>query len=77
MIWNLKDDEIDFTIEWTIIKQSRSYRPGDKACLLCVDEKLFILENKENNKMINKDTTQTEKCPHKYKFLIDNWKNKS
>ena len=75
-IWKLKDDEVDFTIEWDILKQSKSYQPGDSLCLLCMDEKLFIMDNAKNKKCINKDLMINEKCLHKTKFLLTNWRRK-
>ena len=70
----LKRDKIKFTIEWSILRKSRSYKTGDKACLLCLDEKLMIMENSKDPKLINKDLNIGGKCLHKSKFLINNWK---
>ena len=75
-VWSLKERNIDFSIKWEVIKQSRSYLPGDKSCLLCLDEKIFIMDNEKNEKMINKDRFIGEKCQHRNKFLIQNWKRK-
>lgn len=47
---------------------------GDKACLLCLAEKLAIIENSKNPKLINKDLSIVGKCLHKFKFSINNWK---
>ena len=73
-IWKLKRDKIKFTMEWSILRQSKSYKTGDKACLLCLDEKLMIMENSKDPKLINKDLNIGGKCLHKSKFLINNWK---
>ena len=73
-IWKLKQDKIQFNINWSIMRQSKSYAAGDKACLLCLDEKLAIMENSKNPKIINKDICIGGKCLHKFKFLINNWK---
>ena len=71
-VWKLKQYEIKFNIKWSIVRQSKSYMAGDKACLLCLDEKLAIMENSKNPKLINKDTSIGGKCLHKFKFLIHN-----
>ena len=76
-IWKLKHDDIKFNINWSIMRQSKSYTAGDKACLLCLDEKLAIMENANNPKLINKDISIGGKCLHKFKFLINNWKKTS
>ena len=75
-IWDLKDRKVEFTIEWSITKQSKSYKSGDKTCLLCLDEKLCIMESSKNPKLINKDLYLGAKCLHKNKFLINNWKKR-
>ena len=76
-IWKLKQDKIQFNINWSIMRQSKGYAAGDKACLLCLDEKLAIMENSKNLQLINKDISIGGKCLHKFKFLINNWKKSS
>ena len=72
-IWGLKDQNIEFTIKWSIERNSKSYQPGDKACLLCLEEKLYILEKAKDTNLINQDVYTSGKCLHKNKFLINNW----
>ena len=73
-VWKAKENNKLFTIEWDIVKQSHSYKAGDKTCMLCQDEKLTILENYKNKNLINKELLMNEKCLHKAKYLIKNWK---
>ena len=75
-VWDLKDRGISFTIKWQILKESRSYKAGDNKCTLCLDEKLYILENSNDRKLINKDIQNMERCRHKSKFLVLNWKKR-
>lgn len=67
LVWDLKDKSIDFQIEWTILKRSKSYQAGSKLCNLCLDEKLCILESPD---CINKRSELISKCRHKRKFLV-------
>ena len=53
-IWKLKEKKIKFTIEWSIMRHSKCYMAGDKACLLCLDKKLAIMENQKTPKLIKK-----------------------
>ena len=76
LVWKLKDEQVDFTLKWEILKQSKSYKPGDSFCLLCMEEKLYIMDNAKNSKSINKDLMINEKCLHKNKFVLNNWKRK-
>ncbi|GFS04173.1 hypothetical protein ElyMa_006489000 [Elysia marginata] len=36
-IWALKDKDIDYKIEWQILKKTRPYMPGKKTCPLCLE----------------------------------------
>ena len=76
VVWDLKDRGISFTIKWQILKESRSYKAGDNKCNLCLDEKLYILENSNDGKLINKGIQNMEKCRHKNRFLVLNWKKR-
>ena len=67
LVWDLKDKNIDYQIEWTILKRSNSYQAGSKLCNLCLDEKLCILKSPD---CINKRTELISKCRHKRKFLV-------
>ena len=42
-VWHLNQNKTDFTINWSIIKESISYTRGSKRCNLCLDEKISIL----------------------------------
>ena len=38
-VWHLKENNTDYTIKWSIIKNSISYTGGSKRCNLCLEEK--------------------------------------
>ena len=40
-VWHLKENNTDYTIKWSIIKNSISYTGGSKRCNLCSEEKRF------------------------------------
>ena len=67
LIWDLKDKNIEFSIDWQIISKCNSYKAGLKSCNLCDTEKLYILKNPD---CINKKSELISKCRHKRKFLI-------
>ena len=66
-IWDLKDKNIRYTIDWKIITRAESYKPGSKSCNLCLTEKLCILQEPQS---INKRSELISKCRHMNKFLI-------
>ena len=75
-IWDLKDNNIDFNIQWSIIKNTSSYTPSTKSCNLCLSEKLLICTFKDKNNLINKRLDLVSKCRHETKYIIKNYKEK-
>ena len=57
---SLKEPEV----KWSVIKECRVYRPGQKYCDLCISEKLFIIKNSKNPRAINKKQDIINKCSH-------------
>ena len=72
----MRERNEEVTINWKILRQSKAYKPGDDFCLLCMDEKLSIMEKVNDKKLINRDVNTNEKCLHKSKFAITKWKEK-
>ena len=48
-IWNLKDQNKNFDIKWSILKKYSGYRIVSKSCDLCLLEKLVICNFKETD----------------------------
>jgi hypothetical protein len=69
-IWKLKDQNINYTIKWKILKKSKAYSPTTKKCNLCLDEKLLILKNSNNPAFLNKRSELFGKCRHRRKHLL-------
>ena len=42
-IWDLKDENIDYKINWRIIKRTSAYKGKPSRCNICLAEKLCIL----------------------------------
>ena len=72
-IWNLKEDETNYKIKWSIVKCVRAYKSGDAQCHLCLQEKLCIL-NAEKKTLLNKRSELLAKCRHRNKFYAANYK---
>ena len=58
-------------IKWEFLKRCKPTIPGRKTCDLCLSEKLHIIQNIQNPKMINKRTDIGNKCPHKRKWMLE------
>ena len=62
-VWNLKKENKDFSIKWSIIKQVAAYKPGSKTCNLCLEEKLLLMKAKKKH-FLNKRSEFFLKCRH-------------
>ena len=69
-IWQLKDQNIGYSIKWKMLKKSRAYSPTSQKCHLCLDEKLLILKNSKNPALLNKTSELFGKCRHRRKHLL-------
>ena len=68
-IWDLKDGNIDYKINWHIIKRASAYIGKPSRCNLCLAEKLCIL-TAQNASLLNKKSELVTKCRHKNKFFM-------
>ena len=57
-----------FTIRWQIKEKSKSFRPGDSTCRLCISEMYHILFDERNN-VLNK--IKLAPCLHRKKYLLE------
>ena len=61
-IWNLQDQQQDYSIKWEIIDKGGTYSPVYKKCMVCIKEKYHIMYNKEDK--LNKRNEIFSKCRH-------------
>ncbi len=69
-VWELKDQERDFIINWRIVTKAQPYSNITKRCNLCLAEKYYII-NKPAMATLNKRSELISKCRHMDKFLVD------
>ena len=62
---------VDPIMKWEVIKKCRKYRAGNRACNLCMEEKLVIANCKSKN-MLNKRSEVLNSCRHKRAWLLYN-----
>ena len=41
-IWKLKDQDIQYSLDWAVVTQSADYNPATGICRVCLEEKFFI-----------------------------------
>ena len=67
-IWDLKEKNTDYAINWRIIKRAKAYKGNPSRCNLCLSEKLCILSAK-NAFLLNTKSELVTKCRHENKFF--------
>ncbi|PIK53180.1 hypothetical protein BSL78_09933 [Apostichopus japonicus] len=70
-IWQLKQNNQPFTINWSIASRAKAYSNESKRCNLCLTEKLIII-NTDKRTLLNKRPELISKCRHENKFYINN-----
>ena len=70
-IWHLKQNKTDFTINWSLLKNSITYTGESKRCNICLQEKLSILKEKSKS-LLNKRSKIVSSCLHKNRFQVKN-----
>ena len=68
-IWNLKNNSIKYNIQWKVV--DNVYGSANLTmCKLCLTEKLWIINQINNNNILNKKSELINKCRHLKKFLL-------
>ena len=66
-VWSLKDEDVPYTITWSIHTKAHPYKCGQKHCDLCLTEKLAILRA-DPESSLNKRSEIATTCRHKPKY---------
>ena len=74
-IWELKDSNKAFSIQWKIIRRAQPYNPASEKCDLCLTEKTIIANYINKEKLLNTRNELMAKCRHREKWLLCNWKS--
>ena len=72
-IWANRELGIEPQLSWSIVKYAQPYKSGSRNCSLCLEEKYAIL-NADDNALLNKRSELINKCRHKNKFKLINFK---
>ena len=62
-VWALKDQGIDFSIQWSIQRKATACQNTTKRCNLCLAEKVEII-SADKVRSLNKKTELISKCRH-------------
>ena len=70
-VWKVKERNANYSVKWSVIKQYPAYNQNTKRCILCLNEKLAILEDDGEN-LLNKRSEIISKCRHQNKYKLHN-----
>ena len=74
-IWDLKENYNQIPkLIWSIDRFAPGYSNISKKCLLCLHEKLLILNYHNPVELLNKRSELMGKCRHENKSLLSNYK---
>ena len=69
-IWELKDNQITYRINWNILKRIHG-KLNSRNCQLCLCEKYFIINSLDDKNLLNKRNEFITKCRHQNKIFIE------
>ena len=69
-IWELKDQDQEFQIKWSIVQKAMPYQCGTRRCDICLAEKMVIATANPAT-MLNKRAEIISTCRHRTKFRYD------
>ena len=73
-LWDLKENHNQISkLTWSIVRFAPSYSNSSKRCLLCLHEKLLILNYHNPIELLNIRSELMVKCCHVNKFLLRNY----
>lgn len=70
-VWDLKNKNMNYDINWKIISKASTYNPTSRRCQLCLSEKYFIICRPELG-TLNKRSELVSTCRHSFKQLLCN-----
>ena len=70
-IWDLKEQNIRYSIKWTALGHARPYSAASKRCNLCILEKFYII-SKPAMCSLNTRNELVSTCRHSAKFTLSN-----
>ena len=68
-IWELKDQNVNYSLKFKQIDRAQAYNPVSGICRLCLKEKYHIMFNPDGNAVNRKSEFYTI-CMHKFKHLL-------
>ena len=75
-VWEIKDKYKEKpSLKWSIVNSVPGYSNITKKCILCLYEKLEIINYPNQEELLNKRSEFISKCGHVNKYLLSNYKS--
>ena len=68
-VWKLKDQSVQYKIDWAVVTKSADFNPATGICRVCLEEKFFIMFCPEGATLNQRSEFFTH-CRHFHKFLL-------
>ena len=68
-IWELKDQGVNYILEWSIIARGKGFNPTTRSCQICLREKYYIMFRPEGATLNSRDELFNT-CRHRTKLLL-------
>ena len=73
-IRTMKENAIEYIVEWKLIARAKPYSPATERCNLCLKEKYFIIFQPHMASLNDRNKLAME-CKHKKQFMFANQRN--
>ena len=70
-IWNLKEEDKDYEIKWSLVEKGADFNPTSKKCGICLKEKFYIMYDRGGSSL-NKREEVFNTCRHRKQKLLMN-----
>ena len=69
-VWNLKDQNVQYNIDWSVVTRAADFNPATRVCRVCLEENFFIMFKPEGA-TLNQRSEFFTLCIHFHKFLLN------
>ena len=69
-VWELKDQDLQYKVNWKVVTKAKPFDSTSRACHLCLNE-IFYINHHNDETSLNKRTEFYSFCHHKYNKLFN------
>ena len=69
-VWELKDQDLQYKVNWKVVTKAKPFDSTSRACHLCLNE-IYYINHHNDETSLNKRTEFYSFCHHKYSKLFN------